>query len=71
MEFLPIRYAGERVYAGFWRRFGAMWIDAFIVMAISFFFLWLEGFDKLIVMFIEQTKGRIMMRLKPSRKASN
>ena len=46
MEFLPIMYGGERVYAGFWRRFCAIWVDAFIVMPLGFFLFWLEGFDK-------------------------
>jgi uncharacterized RDD family membrane protein YckC len=52
MEFLPIMYEGERVYAGFWRRFGALWVDAFIVLPLSFFFFWLEGFDKTLAILI-------------------
>jgi uncharacterized RDD family membrane protein YckC len=52
MEFLPIKYEGERVYAGFWRRFCAIWVDAFIVMPLGFFFFWLEGFDKTLAIVI-------------------
>jgi uncharacterized RDD family membrane protein YckC len=52
MEFLPINYAGERVYAGFWRRFCALWVDFFIVMPLAFFLLWLEGFDKTLAIII-------------------
>jgi len=52
MEFLPINYAGERVYAGFWRRFCALWVDFFIVMPLAFFLLWLEGFDKTLAIVI-------------------
>ncbi len=52
MEFLPIMYSGQRVYAGFWRRFCAMWVDTFIVLPLSFFLFWLEGFDKTLAIFI-------------------
>ena len=52
MDFLPIEYAGERVYAGFWRRFCALWVDGFIVMPIGFFFMWLRGLDKTLAMAI-------------------
>jgi uncharacterized RDD family membrane protein YckC len=53
MEFLPIRYAGERVYAGFWRRFCALWVDAFIViLPVRFFLSWLEGFDRTVAIVI-------------------
>ena len=53
MEFLPIRYSGERVYAGFWRRFCAIWVDFFIVMPLGFFLIWLQGFDKTLAILIE------------------
>jgi uncharacterized RDD family membrane protein YckC len=52
MDFLPIRYSGQRVYAGFWKRFCAMWADTFIVMPIIFFFMWLRGLDKTLAMAI-------------------
>jgi len=53
MEFLPIRYAGERVYAGFWRRFCALWVDGFIIiLPVRFFLFWLEGFDKTLAIVI-------------------
>ena len=31
MEFLPITKDGARVYAGFWPRFGALWVDALVL----------------------------------------
>jgi uncharacterized RDD family membrane protein YckC len=46
MEFLPITSNGQRVYAGFWERFCAGWVDAFIIMPLAFLFVWLEGFDR-------------------------
>jgi len=53
MEFLPINYAGERVYAGFWRRFCALWVDGFIIiLPLRFFLFWLEGFDKTLAIVI-------------------
>lgn len=52
MEFLPIRYGGERVYAGFWKRFCAIFFDAFILLPISFSLFWLEGFDKTLAIFV-------------------
>ncbi|MBN2271217.1 MAG: RDD family protein [Sedimentisphaerales bacterium] len=50
MEFLPINYAGERVYASFWKRFCALWADTFIAMPLVFFFMWLRGLDKTLAM---------------------
>lgn len=46
MEFLPVISDGNRVYAGFWKRFCAGWVDAFAIMPLAFLFAWLEGFDK-------------------------
>ena len=46
MEFLPITKDGERVYAGFWKRFCAGFADALIIMPLVFLFNWLEGFDR-------------------------
>jgi len=46
MDFLPITSNGERVYAGFWKRFCAGFADVFIIMPLIFFFVWLEGFDR-------------------------
>lgn len=40
MEFLPIEYYGIRVYAGFWRRLGALLIDTLVytpIIILSFF----------------------------------
>jgi uncharacterized RDD family membrane protein YckC len=52
MEFLPIVLDGNRVYAGFWKRFSAGWIDAFIILPLVFLFTWIEGFDKTLAIFI-------------------
>jgi|GEM_PF-673178 len=46
MNFLPITSDGKRVYAGFWKRFCAAWVDFFVIMPFAFAFTWLEGFDK-------------------------
>jgi uncharacterized RDD family membrane protein YckC len=46
MEFLPVQFNGCRVYAGFWKRFCAGLVDAFVLMPLAFFFVWLEGLDK-------------------------
>jgi uncharacterized RDD family membrane protein YckC len=46
MEFLPVEFEGNRVYAGFWKRFCAGWVDAFALMPLIFLFMWLESFDK-------------------------
>jgi uncharacterized RDD family membrane protein YckC len=46
MEFLPVEFNGYRVYAGFWKRFCAGWVDAFAIMPLAFLFVWLESFDK-------------------------
>ena len=52
MDFLPTSLNGERVYAGFWKRFCAGWVDAFIILPLAFLFLWLEGFDRTLAIFI-------------------
>lgn len=52
MEFLPITANGERVYAGFWKRFCAGFADVFIIMPLAFFFIWLEGFDRTLAIII-------------------
>jgi len=46
MDFLPIRSNGQKVYAGFWKRFCAGFADAFIILPLAFLFVWLEGFDR-------------------------
>lgn len=46
MEFLPIISDGKRVYAGFWKRFCAGWVDAFVLLPLAYFLIWLESFDK-------------------------
>jgi uncharacterized RDD family membrane protein YckC len=46
MEFLPVEFEGNRVYAGFWKRFCAGFIDAFSLMPLMFLFMWLETLDK-------------------------
>jgi uncharacterized RDD family membrane protein YckC len=52
MEFLPIEKDHQRVYAGFWSRFGAGFIDALILLPFSYLLLWLEGFDRTIALII-------------------
>ncbi len=52
MDFLPIYSNGEKVYAGFWKRFCAGVADAFILMPLAFLFIWLEGFDRTIAIVI-------------------
>ncbi len=46
MEFLPIISNGQKVYAGFWRRFWAHWLDMLIMMPITPLIMWLKGFDR-------------------------
>lgn len=46
MEFLPILSNGQKVYAGFWKRFCAGGVDAFITMPLAFMLIWLEGFGR-------------------------
>jgi len=52
MDFLPITSNGERVYAGFWKRFCAGVADAFIIVPLAFFFVWLEGADRTLAIVI-------------------
>lgn len=52
MEFLPITMNGERVYAGFWKRFCAGFADAFIIMPLACLLVWLEGFDRTLAIII-------------------
>lgn len=46
MNFLPTIKNGESVYAGFWKRFCAAFVDAFIILPLALLFNWLEGFDR-------------------------
>ncbi|MHC4387821.1 MAG: RDD family protein [Planctomycetota bacterium] len=46
MDFLPITSDGKRVYAGFWKRFCAKWVDFFVLLPLVFLFTWLQGFDR-------------------------
>ena len=46
MDFLPITSDGKRVYAGFWKRFCAGWVDCFVLLPLGFLFTWLRGFDR-------------------------
>lgn len=52
MEFLPITYDGKRVYAGFWKRFCAIWVDFFVIMPLIVLFIWLESFDRTLAIII-------------------
>jgi len=52
MDFLPTTLNGERVYAGFWKRFCAGFADAFIIIPLVFLFVWLQGFDRTLAILI-------------------
>ena len=52
MDFLPITKNGTRVYSGFWKRFCACVVDAFIILPFAFLFMWLEGFDRTLAIII-------------------
>lgn len=52
MEFLPVTIDGKRVYAGFWKRLNATFIDGFVLLPIFFFFLWVKGFDRFLAIVI-------------------
>lgn len=43
MEFLPIARDGSKVYAGFWRRLGALLVDNFVLVPFVVIFVWLDG----------------------------
>lgn len=43
MEFLPIEKDGVRVYAGFWTRFGALWVDVLVLLPFALASSWLQG----------------------------
>jgi uncharacterized RDD family membrane protein YckC len=46
MEFLPLEIQGKCVYGGFWKRFCAGFVDAFVILPLAYLFIWLESFDK-------------------------
>lgn len=52
MDFLPLEKDFQNVYAGFWSRFGAGFIDALVLLPLSYLFLWLEGFDRTLAIII-------------------
>lgn len=52
MEFLPVCLNGQKVYAGFWRRLCSFYVDVLIIVPVSIFFVWLEGFDRTLAIFI-------------------
>jgi len=43
MKFLPIKKDGQKVYAGFWKRFGAAIVDLLVSIPLIFIFTYLEG----------------------------
>ena len=43
MEFLPITKDGSKLYAGFWRRLGALLVDGFVLAPFTVMFVWLDG----------------------------
>ncbi len=52
MEYLPVRSNGQKVYAGFWKRFCAGIVDILIILPLSFLFTWMEGFDRTLAILI-------------------
>lgn len=52
MDFLPIKSNGQKVYAGFWKRFCAGFADAFIIMPLAFLLGWIEGLDRTLAIVI-------------------
>jgi len=52
MEFLPVRMNGVKVYAGFWKRFRAGFLDALIILPLALFFFWLQRFDRTLAIII-------------------
>ncbi len=48
-EILPIVFPGikERIYAGFWRRFGAFWLDFLITAPITFGIAYINNLGRL------------------------
>jgi uncharacterized RDD family membrane protein YckC len=49
MEFLPLSINERRVYAGFWKRFCAGFVDCLIMMVPVILFLWLGEFGRAIM----------------------
>jgi len=43
MEFLPLEKDGARVYAGFWPRFGALWVDVLVLVPLALASSWLQS----------------------------
>jgi uncharacterized RDD family membrane protein YckC len=43
MEFLPIEIGGKKVYAGFWKRFGAAIVDLLVFIPLLIVFHFLQG----------------------------
>jgi uncharacterized RDD family membrane protein YckC len=52
MEFLPLRIEGQRVYAGFWKRFCAGIVDLITILPIVLLFNYIGSFDKITAIFI-------------------
>jgi uncharacterized RDD family membrane protein YckC len=48
---LPVLYRGERVYAGFWRRFGAFWVDALILTPLVLLILYINNAGRLNILY--------------------
>jgi len=48
-KILPLDFPGleERIYAGFWRRFGAFWLDILITAPIAFGIAYINNIDRL------------------------
>ncbi|MCI5163186.1 MAG: hypothetical protein D3917_14440 [Candidatus Electrothrix sp. AX5] len=48
-EILPMEFSelDEKIYAGFWRRFGAFWVDFFIVIPVSIGIVYINNLGRL------------------------
>jgi uncharacterized RDD family membrane protein YckC len=43
---LPLTKNGEKVHAGFWRRFGAIWIDLIVMLPFMILFMYLDSLHR-------------------------
>ena len=45
-KMLPLKKNGEKVYAGFWPRFGSIWIDLLVMLPFMALFMYLESLHR-------------------------
>ena len=43
---LPLEKNGEKIHAGFWQRFGAIWIDLIVMLPFMLLFMYLDGLHR-------------------------